>query len=55
MVFFFAGLAMVVIALLAFTTRSYRTLSAEYAGAQESVPVAADPSPPTGPVPQPGT
>ncbi|WP_438353842.1 MFS transporter [Microbacterium sp. CJ88] len=31
MVFVFAGLAMVVIALLAFLTRSYRTLSAQYA------------------------
>ena len=30
LVFFFAGLVMVVLALLAFTTRAYRTLSAEY-------------------------
>ena len=31
LIFFFAGLVMVVLALLAFTTRAYRTLSAEYA------------------------
>jgi MFS transporter, DHA3 family, multidrug efflux protein len=29
-VFFFSGLLMVVLALIAFTTKSYRTLSAEY-------------------------
>jgi len=32
LVFFVAGLVMVVLALLAFTTRAYRTLSAEYEG-----------------------
>ncbi len=33
LIFFFAGLIMVVLAILAFMTRSYRTLSAEYAEA----------------------
>ncbi|MBN9606679.1 MAG: MFS transporter [Actinomycetales bacterium] len=37
LVFFVAGLVMVVIALLAFATRSYRLISAHYAGQQESV------------------
>ena len=36
--FLFSGLVMVVLALLAFTTKSYRILSAEYAGTTESVP-----------------
>ena len=40
LVFFFAGLIMVVLALLAFTTRSYRVLSAEYARTTDSVPEA---------------
>ncbi|MFB9960385.1 MFS transporter [Agromyces bracchium] len=43
LVFLFAGLAMVVLALLAFTTKSYRLLSATYAGTQSSVP--AEPAP----------
>lgn len=34
LIFLFSGLAMVVIALVAFTTRSYRTLSEEYGAAQ---------------------
>lgn len=38
LVFFVSGLAMVALSLLAFTTRAYRTLSAEYAGNRESVP-----------------
>ncbi|MRG59137.1 MFS transporter [Agromyces sp. CFH 90414] len=38
LVFLFSGIAMIVLALLAFTTRSYRVLSAEYAGNEESVP-----------------
>ncbi len=42
LVFVVSGLAMVVLALLAFTTKAYRTLSAEYAGNEESVP--ADPA-----------
>jgi DHA3 family multidrug efflux protein-like MFS transporter len=37
LVFLFAGLAMIVFALLAFLTRSYRTLSATFAGQTESV------------------
>ena len=40
LVFLFSGLVMVVLALLAFTTKSYRILSAEYAGTTESVPAA---------------
>ncbi|WP_226656526.1 MFS transporter [Leifsonia sp. LS1] len=39
LVFLFSGLAMVVLALLAFTTRSYRLLSAEYRGEPEPVPM----------------
>ena len=38
LVFLFSGLIMVALALWAFTTRSYRLLSAEYAGNEESVP-----------------
>jgi DHA3 family multidrug efflux protein-like MFS transporter len=40
LVFLFAGLIMVVFALLAFATRSYRTLSAEYAEAPETLEAA---------------
>ncbi|GAA1510065.1 DHA3 family multidrug efflux protein-like MFS transporter [Agromyces terreus] len=40
LVFLVSGLAMVVLALLAFTTRSYRLLSAEYEGGAGSVPAA---------------
>ncbi|MEF3404515.1 MFS transporter [Agromyces sp. CCNWLW203] len=40
LVFLFSGLAMVVIALLAFGTRSYRLLSAEYLGGASSEPQA---------------
>jgi len=40
LVFLFSGLIMVAFALLAFTTRSYRLLSAEYQGTTESVPPA---------------
>jgi DHA3 family multidrug efflux protein-like MFS transporter len=43
LVFLFAGLVMVALALWAFTTRSYRLLSAEYAGNAESV-VAEEPT-----------
>ncbi|WP_243075771.1 MFS transporter [Microbacterium sp. SS28] len=39
LVFFFSGLVMIALGLLAFTTRAYRTLSAEY---ETGVPVAAD-------------
>lgn len=39
LVFLFSGLAMVVLALLAFTTKSYRLLSAEYRGAPEAAAV----------------
>lgn len=42
LVFLVSGLVMVVLAILAFFTRSYRVLSAEYAGNEESVP--ADPA-----------
>jgi DHA3 family multidrug efflux protein-like MFS transporter len=42
LVFLVSGLAMVVLAILAFLTRSYRVLSAEYADTEESVP--ADPA-----------
>ncbi|GLK26644.1 chloramphenicol efflux pump [Agromyces luteolus] len=42
LVFLFAGIATVVLALVAFTTRSYRLLSATYAGTESSVP--AEPS-----------
>ncbi|MDL5352674.1 MFS transporter [Microbacterium sp. zg-YB36] len=45
LVFVFAGLLMVVAALLAFTTRSYRRLSQYYAGETESVPAADVPDP----------
>lgn len=38
LVFLISGLAMVVLALLAFTTRSYRVLSAEYRGYEASAP-----------------
>lgn len=37
LVFLFAGLIMVALALFAFTTRSYRLISAQFAGATESV------------------
>jgi DHA3 family multidrug efflux protein-like MFS transporter len=37
LVFLFAGAIMIVVALLAFLTKSYRVLSATYAGQQESV------------------
>jgi DHA3 family multidrug efflux protein-like MFS transporter len=37
LIFLFSGLIMVALAVLAFTTRSYRVLSAEYAGSTESV------------------
>ncbi|MFE5670593.1 MFS transporter [Agromyces sp. NPDC056523] len=37
LIFLFSGLIMVALALLAFTTKSYRLLSAEYAGTTESV------------------
>lgn len=37
LVFLFAGLIMVALALLAFTTRSYRLISAQFAGNEESV------------------
>ncbi len=40
LVFLFAGLILVAIALFAFTTRSYRLLSAEFAGTTGSVPAA---------------
>jgi DHA3 family multidrug efflux protein-like MFS transporter len=40
LVFLFSGLVMVVLALLAFTTKSYRLLSAEYAGSADSAPAA---------------
>ncbi len=40
LVFLFAGLATVALALLAFTTRSYRLLSAVYADTESSVPAA---------------
>lgn len=43
LVFLFAGLVMVVLALLAFTTKSYRLLSEEYAGNEESVPAPVEP------------
>src|SRR5690606_8588659 len=43
LVFLFAGLALVVFAVLAFLTRSYRRLSAVFAGEPESVPVAETP------------
>lgn len=39
LVFLFSGLAMVVLALLAFTTKSYRLLSAEYQAAPEAAAV----------------
>jgi MFS transporter, DHA3 family, multidrug efflux protein len=39
LVFLISGIATVALALIAFATRSYRLLSAEYAGRQESVPV----------------
>ncbi|GAA3906190.1 MFS transporter [Microbacterium invictum] len=45
LVFLFAGLIMVVFGLLAFTTRAYRTLSAQYAGETESVPAASGAAP----------
>lgn len=43
LVFLFAGLALVVFAVLAFLTRSYRRLSAVFAGEPESVPVTETP------------
>ncbi|MDQ4138645.1 MAG: MFS transporter [Actinomycetota bacterium] len=39
LVFFFSGLALVVLALLAFLTKSYRLLSERFRGQEESVPV----------------
>ncbi len=45
LVFLFAGLIMVVFALLAFTTRAYRTLSAQYAGQATSVAAASEAAP----------
>lgn len=45
-VFFFAGLVMIAAATLAFTTRSYRTLSAEYRGDVDTSPATVPPSPP---------
>jgi DHA3 family multidrug efflux protein-like MFS transporter len=42
LVFLFAGLIMILAAVAAFFTRSYRTLSAQYAGTTESVAVAGD-------------
>ncbi|RLK48074.1 MFS transporter [Microbacterium telephonicum] len=47
LVFFFAGIIMIAIAALAFTTKAYRTLSAEYADQPASVPVAEAPGPET--------
>lgn len=41
LVFLFAGLVMVALALLAFTTRSYRLISRQFAGTAESVPAEA--------------
>lgn len=38
LVFFFAGLAMVAVALLAFTTRSYRLITAQYRAAPDEAP-----------------
>lgn len=46
LVFLFSGLIMVVFALVAFTTRAYRTLSAQFAGETESVPAPAEAVPP---------
>ena len=40
LIFFFSGLVLVVLALLAFSTRSYRLLSERFRGQTESVPVA---------------
>ncbi|WP_430647315.1 MFS transporter [Agromyces sp. GXS1127] len=48
LVFLFAGLATVVLALVAFTTKSYRLLSETYRGAEESVP-APESAPAVGP------
>jgi len=48
LVFFFAGLVMVLLALGAFLTRSYRLLSAEYRGQKESVPAEGEPVSPLG-------
>lgn len=45
MVFLFAGLIMVVLALLAFATRSYRILSREYAAAAPSDAAPSEPAP----------
>jgi len=45
LVFFFAGVVMVIIAALAFTTKSYRTLSAEYSEQPGSVPAPGAPEP----------
>lgn len=59
LVFLFAGLVMVAIALLAFLTRSYRTLSRQYATSSVNDDVAAaeaaasDPAPSAPPVPAP--
>ncbi|MDE0545273.1 MFS transporter [Microbacterium sp. C7(2022)] len=49
LVFLFAGLIMIALSLLAFTTKAYRTLSAEFAGQTESVPVAEAPDAPMKP------
>ncbi|WP_390895095.1 MFS transporter [Microbacterium festucae] len=45
LVFFFAGIVMIVIAALAFTTKAYRTLSAEYVDQPASVPADGTPAP----------
>jgi len=45
LVFLFAGLATVALGLLAFLTRSYRTLSKQYEGQTGSVPAASSPAP----------
>ncbi len=49
LIFLFSGLAMVVLAIVAFTTRSYRILSAGYSEAPEVSIESADEGPPTPP------
>ncbi len=49
LIFLFSGSAMVVLAIVAFTTRSYRILSAGYSEAPEIVVETADEEPPTPP------
>ncbi len=44
LVFLFTGLLLVVFAVLAFSTRAYRLLSARFAGEHGSVPVASPPA-----------